>query len=124
MQHIDIASRALKYARKNGAEEASIKLSTGNGFSVVSQNQVIDLVEQFNDQSFSISVYIGKAIGSASTNDFSEEQIHATIDKALSLSRLTEKDDCNGLAEKELMATEIKDLDLYQPSDLIIEKNK
>ena len=124
MQHIDIASRALKYARKNGAEEASIKLSTGNGFSVVSQNQVIDLVEQFNDQSFSISVYIGKAIGSASTNDFSEEQIHATIDKALSLSRLTEKDDCNGLAEKELMATEIKDLDLYQPSDLSIEKAK
>ncbi len=52
MQHIDIASRALKYARKNGAEEASIKLSMGNGFSVVSQNQVIDLVEQFNDQSF------------------------------------------------------------------------
>ena len=124
MQHIDIASRALKYARKNGAEEASIKLSTGKGFSVVSQNQVIDLVEQFNDQSFSISVYIGKAIGSASTNDFSEEQIHATIDKALSLSRLTEKDDCNGLAEKELMATEIKDLDLYQPSDLSIEKAK
>ena len=124
MQHIDIASRALKYARKKGAEEASIKLSTGNGFSVVSQNQVIDLVEQFNDQSFSISVYIGKAIGSASTNDFSEQQIHATIDKALSLSRLTEKDDCNGLAEKELMATEIKDLDLYQPSDLSIEKAK
>ena len=124
MQHIDIASRALKYARKNGAEEASIKLSMGNGFSVVSQNQVIDLVEQFNDQSFSISVYIGKAIGSASTNDFSEQQIHATIDKALSLSRLTEKDDCNGLAEKELMATEIKDLDLYQPSDLSIEKAK
>ena len=62
MQHIDIASRALKYARKNGAEEASIKLSMGNGFSVVSQNQVIDVVEQFNDQSFSISVYIGKPI--------------------------------------------------------------
>mgnify|MGYP003339886106 CR=1 FL=1 len=78
MQHIDIASNALEYAMKNGVEEASIKLSIGNGFSVVSQNQIIDLVEQYNDQNFSISVYIGKAIGSASTNDFSEEQIKIT----------------------------------------------
>ena len=61
-EHIDIASNALAYAMKNGAEEASIKLSTGNGFSVVSQNQAIDLVEQFNDQSFSISVYIGLSL--------------------------------------------------------------
>ena len=73
MQHKDIASRALKYRQKNGAEEASIKLSTGNGFSVVSQNQVIDLVEQFNDQKFSISVYIGKAIGSASAPVISQK---------------------------------------------------
>ena len=123
-EHIDIASNALAYAMKNGAEEASIKLSTGNGFSVVSQNQAIDLVEQFNDQSFSISVYIGKAIGSASTNDFSEDQIQKTIDKAMNLSRLTKKDDCNGLAEKELMATEIRDLELHQPSDLSINKAK
>ena len=120
MEHIDIAANALEYAIKNGAEEASIKLSTGNGFSVVSQNQAIDLVEQFSDQSFSISVYIGKAIGSASTNDFSEDQLNMTIQKALSLSRLTEKDDCNGLAEKDLMATEIKDLELHQPSGLTI----
>ncbi|HJM99936.1 MAG: metalloprotease PmbA [Gammaproteobacteria bacterium] len=122
MQHTDIASDALEYAMKNGAEEASIKLSTGSGFSVVSQNQAIDLVEQFNDQSFSISIYIGKAIGSASTNDFSEEQLRMTIEKALSLSRLTEKDDCNGLAEKDLMATEVKDLELYQPSGLTIKQ--
>ena len=122
MQHTNIASDALEYAMKNGAEEASIKLSTGSGFSVVSQNQAIDLVEQFNDQSFSISIYIGKAIGSASTNDFSEEQLRMTIEKALSLSRLTEKDDCNGLAEKDLMATEVKDLELYQPSGLTIKQ--
>ena len=120
MEHLDIASNALEYAIKNGAEEASIKFSTGNGFSVVSQNQAIDLVEQFSDQSFSISVYIGKAIGSASTNDFSEDQLNMTIQKALNLSRLTEKDDCNGLAEKDLMATEIKDLELHQPSGLTI----
>ena len=120
MEHLDIASNALEYAIKNGAEEASIKFSTGNGFSVVSQNQTIDLVEQFGDQSFSISVYIGKAIGSASTNDFSEDQLNMTIQKALNLSRLTEKDDCNGLAEKDLMATEIKDLELHQPSGLTI----
>lgn len=122
MQHIDIASNALEYAMKNGAEEASIKLSIGNGFSVVSQNQIIDLVEQYNDQNFSISVYIGKAIGSASTNDFSEEQIKMTIEKAISLSRLTAKDECNGLAEKHLMATEIEDLELYQPSDFTIDR--
>ena len=42
MEHIDIAANALEYAIKNGAEEASIKLSTGNGFSVVFQNQAID----------------------------------------------------------------------------------
>ena len=123
-EHIDIAIEALEYAMNNGAEETSAKLSAGNGFSVASQNQSIDIVEQYNDQSFSISVYIDQSIGSASTNDFSKDHIHSTIDKAISLSKLTAKDNCNGLAKKELMATEIKDLELFQPSDLSIEQSQ
>ena len=123
-EHIDIATEALEYAMNNGVEETSAKLSAGNGFSVASQNQSIDIVEQYNDQSFSISVYIDQSIGSASTNDFSKDHIHSTIDKAISLSKLTAKDNCNGLAKKELMATEIKDLELFQPSDLSIEQSQ
>ena len=121
-QHQDKAETALKYAKSLGANEASVSFADGEGFSVTARNRAIETVQDYKDQSFSITVYLDKSVGSASSNNLSESAIKATIDKAFSLSSLTARDDCNGLADKERMAAGAKDLDLYFPWNLDIKK--
>ena len=121
-QHQDKAETALKYAKSLGANEASVSFADGEGFSVTARNRAIETVQDYKDQSFSITVYLDKSVGSASSNNLSESAIKTTIDKAFSLSSLTARDDCNGLADKERMATSAMDLDLYFPWDLDIKK--
>ena len=121
-QHQDKAERALKYAKSIGANEASVSFADGEGFSVTARNRAIETVQDYKDQSFSITVYLDKSVGSASSNNLSESAIKATIDKAFSLSSLTATDDCNGLADKERMAPGAKDLDLYFPWNLDIKE--
>ena len=121
-QHQDKAEMALKYAKSIGANEASVSFADGEGFSVTARNRAIETVQDYKDQSFSITVYLDKSVGSASSNNLSESAIKATIDKAFSLSSLTATDDCNGLADKERMAPGAKDLDLYFPWNLDIKE--
>ena len=121
-QHQDKAETALKYAKSLGANEASVSFADGEGFSVTARNCAIETVQDYKDQSFSITVYLDKSVGSASSNNLSESAIKATIDKAFSLSSLTATDDCNGLADKERMAPGAKDLDLYFPWNLDIKE--
>ena len=121
-QHQDKAETALKYAKSLGANEASVGFADGEGFSVTARNRAIETVQDYKDQSFSVTVYLDKSVGSASSNNLSESAIKTTIDKAFSLSSLTARDDCNGLADKERMATSAMDLDLYFPWDLDIKK--
>ena len=121
-QHQDKAEKALKYAKSLGANEASVGFADGEGFSVTARNRAIETVQDYKDQSFSITVYLDKSVGSASSNNLSESAIKATIDKAFSLSSLTARDDCNGLADKERMAPGAKDLDLYFPWNLDIKE--
>ena len=121
-QHQDKAETALNYAKSLGANEASVSFADGEGFSVTARNRAIETVQDYKDQSFSITVYLDKSIGSASSNNLSESAIKATIDKAFSLSSLTATDECNGLADKERMAPGAKDLDLYFPWNLDIKE--
>ena len=121
-QHQDKAEMALKYAKSIGANEASVSFADGEGFSVTARNRAIETVQDYKDQSFSVTVYLDKSVGSASSNNLSESAIKTTIDKAFSLSSLTARDDCNGLADKKRMATSAMDLDLYFPWDLDIKK--
>ena len=122
--HHKKAELALKHAIDMGADQASVRFSNGEGFSVTAQNGAIETVEDYKDQSFTVTVFLQKSIGSASSNNLDELAIKTTVDKAFSLSGLTASDDCNGLADKEHMANKAIDLDLYHPWDLDIEKAK
>jgi PmbA protein len=122
--HQKQAEMALKHAIDMGADQASVRFSYGEGFSVTAQNGTIETVEDYKDQSFAVTVFLQKSIGSAHSNNMDELSIKTTVDKAFSLSSLTASDDCNGLADKERMANKAIDLDLYHPWDLGIDNAK
>ena len=79
-------------------------------------------VEFTNDGALGISVYLGQQKGNASTSDLSEEAIKNTVEAALAIAKYTSPDDCTGLADKELMAFEAPDLELYHGQVLMLNR--
>jgi PmbA protein len=64
---------------------------------------------------------VGQKRGNASTSDFSPQAVRDTVDAALNIARYTAEDDCAGLPEADMLATEFPDLDLYHPWLLDVE---
>ena len=90
--------------------------------SVSTRLQEIENVEFTNDGALGISVYMGQQKGNASTSDLSEGAIRNTVEAALAIAKYTSLDDCTGLADKDLMAFDAPDLELYHAADVDVDK--
>jgi PmbA protein len=105
-------------AKKFGATQAEASMSKVQGISVGSRLQELETLEFTNDGGLGISVYNGNRKGSASTADLSKTALEQAVKKAVEIAKHTNDDPCAGLADKELMATDFPDLDLYHPTEL------
>lgn len=117
----DAVSCAIETAQKAGAT-AEVGVTKVSGLSVSTRLQEIENVEFTNDGALGISVYLGQQKGNASTSDLSEEAIKNTVEAALAIAKYTSPDDCTGLADKELMAFEAPDLELYHGASVDVEQ--
>jgi len=117
----DAVSFAIETAQKAGAT-AEVGVTKVSGLSVSTCLQEIENVEFTNDGALGISVYLGQQKGNASTSDLSEEAIKNTVEAALAIAKYTSPDDCTGLADKELMAFEAPDLELYHGASVDVEQ--
>ena len=117
----DAVSFAIETAQKAGAT-AEVGVTKVSGLSVSTRLQEIENVEFTNDGALGISVYLGQQKGNASTSDLSEEAIKNTVEAALAIAKYTSPDDCTGLADKELMAFEAPDLELYHEASVDVEQ--
>ncbi len=117
----EIAADILKYAGAQGATAAESEVSEGVGQTVTVRCGEVETIEYNRDKGIGVSVYFGKRRGHASTSDFSPQAVRATVDAAVSIARFTASDDYAGLADKELLARDIPDLDLFHPWDLPVE---
>ncbi|HEV7820996.1 MAG TPA: metalloprotease PmbA, partial [Burkholderiales bacterium] len=117
-----IVADVLKYARERGATACEAEVSEGLGQTVTVRHREVETIEYNRDKSMGISVYIGQRRGHASTSDFSPQAVRATADAALSIAKFTASDEYAGLADEQLLARDIPDLDLYHPWDLPVER--
>jgi PmbA protein len=108
----------LEYAKQHGATAAEAEVSTNTGLSVTVRLGETETIEHQASQEAVITVYFGHRTGSASCTDFSEASLRLAAEKACTIARFTAKDDCAGLADGALMATQYPDLDLYYPWQL------
>lgn len=118
----NLVQDCLDEAIKQGASAAEAGLSIGNGLSVSARLGDVENIEYDCDQGLGISVYFGQRKGSASSTDLSPESIKKTVAAACSIARFSNEDEYSGLPEKELLATEFPDLDLYHPWDIDAEQ--
>ena len=114
-------SFAVELATKSGAS-AEVAVTKVSGLSVSTRLQEIENVEFTNDGALGISVYMGQQKGNASTSDLSEGAIRNAVEAALAIAKYTSPDDCTGLADRDLMAFDAPDLELYHAADVDVDK--
>ena len=114
-------SFAVELATKSGAS-AEVAVTKVSGLSVSTRLQEIENVEFTNDGALGISAYMGQQKGNASTSDLSEGAIRNAVEAALAIAKYTSPDDCTGLADKDLMAFDAPDLELYHAADVDVDK--
>ncbi|MEW8259661.1 MAG: metalloprotease PmbA, partial [Candidatus Thiodiazotropha taylori] len=112
----------LQEAKRQGASAAEAAVSSDAGLSVTVRLGETETIEHTRDNGLGVTVYFGHRKGSASTSDLSPQAIKETVEAACNFARYTSEDDCAGLADPSLMATELPDLDLYHPWNQSVEE--
>ena len=122
----DIAQAVLERARKTGASACDVDVSEAYGLAVTVRKGRPDTIEHNRDRSVGVSIYLGERPkvrrGHASTSDFSRPALEQTVDAALAIAGHTAEDDCAGLPEREMLAHEFPDLDLFHPWPITTEE--
>ena len=114
-EFLGLADTVLKMAKAKGASAAELGFEKGTGLSVEVRMGEVEKLQYHRDQGVSLTVYFGHKKGFASSGDLSLSALEDALDAACRIARFTSEDEFNGLADAELMATDIPDLDLYHP---------
>lgn len=117
-----VAAAILAEATAAGATAAETEVSQAVGQSVTVRKGEVETVTYNRDKGISVTVYIGQRRGHASTADFADESIRATVQKAAAIARFTAEDSFAGLADPDRLARDIPELDLYHPWDLDVDQ--
>ncbi|QXO64862.1 MULTISPECIES: metalloprotease PmbA [Morganella] len=110
-------SQALSIAQK-GCDSAEVAVSRTTGMSVSTRMGEVENVEFNSDGALGITVYHNQRKGSASSTDLSDEAIARTVQAAIDIAKYTSEDPCSGPADRDLLAFEAPDLQLFYPSEV------
>jgi PmbA protein len=114
-------SLALELAAKH-SDGAEVAVSKTTGIGVSTRFGEVENVEFNSDGALGITVYHQNRKGSASSTDLSHDAITRTVQAALDIARYTSQDPCAGVADKELLAFDAPDLDLFHPTEIDAER--
>ncbi|HKW85965.1 MAG TPA: metallopeptidase TldD-related protein [Nitrospiraceae bacterium] len=113
-----LATDLLNRAKKHGASEADVVVADGATFSVQVRLSAVDRLTKAREKRLGLRVFFGKRSASASTSDFSRESLDRLVSDTCALAKEVVEDDLSGLPEGSLMAEDLPDLDLYDPTTL------
>jgi PmbA protein len=108
-----VVAGALAEAQSTGASQADADASLQQGLTATVRLGEIDTLEYHRDRGLSVTLYFGKAKGSASTADLRPTAVRETVLKAASIARYTAEDEWAGLPDPADLAREFPDLDLH-----------
>jgi PmbA protein len=117
-----VAESILSLAKDKGVDQTEISGGTEEGYSISVRMGITDIVQYQMNQGMTITVFSKHRKGTASTSDLSDTALAKTLQAAIDIAQFTEEDPCAGLAERELMAQTVLDLNLHHPWNLPVEK--
>ena len=112
------ASYCLDLAKKLGATDSNVVVSNSISETVNFRNQKLDESNRSDNLAISITTYIDKKKSSISSSNLLKENLNTLIEKCIETTKNTPEDEFNSLPDKDLLATEVKNLDLYDDTHI------
>ena len=116
------ASYCIDLAKKLGATGSSAFVAHSISETVNFRNKKLDESDRSDNLTVTLTTYIGKKKSSISSSNLNESNIKTLVERCIETTKITPEDEFNSLPDKDLLAREIKDLNLYD--DDHIENNK
>lgn len=110
-----IAQRVVEHARKHGADEAEVLVRAGGELTAKVRLGEPELVQEAGSRALGLRVFKDARQAVTYTSDMRDAALDAFAAETVKLAELSEPDELNRLPEAELLATEIPELDLYDP---------
>lgn len=118
----EMSEDVLNIAKRLGASAAEAELSLSIGQNVAVRMGEVEHIEYNRDKGMSVTVYFNKQKGHASTSDLSPQALADTVAAACNIAKYTAQDPFCGLADSDLMAQDIRDLDLHHPWNISVDE--
>ena len=116
------ASFCIDLAKKLGATDATAVVGHSISETVNFRNRKLDESDRSDSLRIGLETYIGKKKSGITSSNLNENNIKTLIERCIETTKITPADEFNSLPDQDLLATNIKDLDLYD--DDHIENNK
>ena len=114
----DKASYCLDLTKKLGATDSSVVVGNSISETVNFRNQKLDESNRSDNLAVNITIYIGKKKSSISSSNLLRENLESLIEKCVETTKNTPEDEFNSLPDKSLLAKEVKDLDLFDNTNI------
>jgi len=107
------ASFCINLSKKLGATSSSAAIMHSISETVNFRNKKLDESDRSDSLGVSLTTYIGKKKSNISSSNLNEDNIKTLIERCIETTKITPDDEFNSLPDKDLLATEINDLNLY-----------
>ena len=115
---IEKVSYCLDRAKKLGATDSSVIVSNSISETVNFRNKKLDESNRSDNFALGIKTYIGKKKSSITSSNLLKENLDTLIEKCIETTKNTPEDEFNSLPDKDLLAKEVKDLNLYDDTHI------
>ena len=112
------ASYCIDLAKKFGATNSSVFVSNSVSETVNFRNKKLDEANRSDNLAINITTYIDKKKSSISSSNLLNDNLKVLIEKCIETTKNTPEDEFNSLPDKDLLASEIRDLNLYDNTHL------
>ena len=112
------ASYCLDLAKKLGATSTSVNVGSSISETVNFRNKSLDESNRSDNLGIDITTYIGKKKSSISSSNLLKDNLNTLIEKCIETTKNTPHDEFNSLPDKDLLAKEVKDLNLYDDTHI------
>lgn len=117
-----VAEQLLMRAKRAGASDAKVHLSTGQGLSINMRQGRLRARREEAHNSVNLTLYRGQRQGSTQSTDFSDTSLDEMVKAACAIATHTAEDPCAGIAEPSALCVRTSDLEIYKPWDVTSEQ--
>ncbi len=117
-----LAVELIDRVKAHGATEADVLVAEGDSVSVQVRLSAVDCLSKAREKSLGLRVFFGKRSASTSTSDFSEASLKQLVADTCALAKAVAEDETSGLPQATALASDVPDLDLYDPTAMSVEE--